>query len=111
MHKHTISVNGDAHRSRVRSFVLKFSEKSAVETEMFSHHKKKLMKVRRQRLPARQKQVAPANQEPVSAPEGAKFDTKDNPSSNRDAIVSFVLRHTMNTTHTHIHTLGHTSDT
>ena len=83
-----------------RPFVLKVSEKSAVETEMFSHHKKKLMKVRRQRLPARQKQVAPANQEPVPAPGGPEFDIEANLSSNRDSIVSFVLRRTMNTTHT-----------
>ena len=68
---------------------------------MFSNHKKKLVKARRQKPPARrQVQVAPANQEPVPAPGGPEFDIEANLSSNRDSIVSFVLRRTMNTTHT-----------
>ena len=85
--------------ARVKDF--KIFKKSAIETQMFSNHKKKLVKARRQKPPARrQVQVTPANQEPVPAPGGPEFDIEANLSSNRDSIVSIVLRRTMNTTHT-----------
>ena len=85
--------------------VKRFFKGSAIETQMFSNHKKKLVKARRQKSPAsRQVKVAPANQEPVPAPGGPEFDIEANLSSNRDSIVSFVLRRTMNTTHTQLDT-------